>query len=94
MVPAPRIAPLKPGDRDAEERPAAAFLERAEVRDRLAELHDQLATAKLAESPGASKAQLVPLQAENEFLQKPFTMDALLYKVRAVLDKNKKTAAS
>jgi DNA helicase-2/ATP-dependent DNA helicase PcrA len=36
MVPAPRIAPLKPGDRDAEERPAAAFLERAEVRDVLA----------------------------------------------------------
>jgi PAS domain S-box-containing protein len=34
------------------------------------------------------------LQAENEFLQKPFTMDALLYKVRAVLDKNMKTAAS
>ena len=36
MVPAPRIAPLKPGDRGAEERPAAAFLERAEVRDVLA----------------------------------------------------------
>src|SRR6202035_1058233 len=36
MVPAPRIAPPKPDDRDAEERPAAAFLHRAEVRDVLA----------------------------------------------------------
>ncbi|MFI4985189.1 MAG: PD-(D/E)XK nuclease family protein [Solirubrobacterales bacterium] len=35
-MPAPRIAPPQPGDRAAEERPAAAFLERAEVRDVLA----------------------------------------------------------
>jgi DNA helicase-2/ATP-dependent DNA helicase PcrA len=36
MVPAPRIAPPQPGDHVAEERPAAAFLDRAEVRDVLA----------------------------------------------------------
>jgi len=36
MVPAPRIATPQPGDCAAEARPAAAFLERAEVRDVLA----------------------------------------------------------
>jgi FHA domain len=61
----------------------------------LAELHDQLATAKLAETPGASKAKLAPLKAENELLKQLLAeKDSLVEELREKAEPKSAKSAS